>query len=278
MNNYFLPAKSDIVFKMLFADVRNTEILTGFLKAVLRLPEDEYDEVTIVDPHLARDYPNDKLGILDLRVRTVTGKTIHVEIQIAELPQMRERIVFYDAKMITEQIGKGDEYESIKQVISIIITDYELIQNSSGYHHRFTFYDEQNNIELTDIIEIHTLELGKIPDTNDNRPLYDWMRFLNAKGESELAEIIERNPIIKKATARLMELSADEQARMLYELREKERMDNQARERGAREAGRAEGQTESKKTIARNLLKMNQPIDLIISVTGLTYNELEELM
>ena len=37
--------------------------------------------------------------------------------------------------------------------------------------------------------------------------------------------IAKRDPLIKKALVRLMELSADEKNRLLYEAREKERMD-----------------------------------------------------
>ena len=48
----FLSPKSDLIFKLLFGDERNIELLTDFLKSVLRLPIDDYDEVTIVDPHL----------------------------------------------------------------------------------------------------------------------------------------------------------------------------------------------------------------------------------
>ncbi|MDR2571658.1 MAG: hypothetical protein LBD23_15385 [Oscillospiraceae bacterium] len=48
--------------------------------------------------------------------------------------------------------------------------------------------------------------------------------------ENELEAVAQRDPVLKKAVARLMELSADERTRMLYDLREKERMDNTARE------------------------------------------------
>ena len=60
----FLSPKSDVIFKLLFGDERSNELLTDFLKSVLRLPENDYDEVTIIDPHLKREYKGDKLGIL----------------------------------------------------------------------------------------------------------------------------------------------------------------------------------------------------------------------
>ena len=67
MSVEFLSPKTDIIFKLLFGDERSVELLTDFLKSVLRIPADEYDEVTIVDPHLLREYKGDKLGILDVK-------------------------------------------------------------------------------------------------------------------------------------------------------------------------------------------------------------------
>ena len=81
--------------------------------------------------------------------------------------------------------------------------------------------------------------------------------------------IAEKSPQVKQAVVRLIELSADEKARALYEAREKERRDNLSRERGALK--------EQAFTIARNLLKRNRPIDEIIEDTGLTFEEVESL-
>ena len=85
--------------------------------------------------------------------------------------------------------------------------------------------------------------------------------------------VAQRDPLIKKAVARLMELSADEKTRLLYEAREKERMDSESREEWARDAGRAEERI----AIARNMKQRNRPIDEIIEDTGLTLSEVESL-
>ena len=60
------------------------------------------------------------------------------------------------------------------------------------------------------------------------------MEFINAEGEIELEAVAVKDPLIKKAVVRLMELSSDEKTRLLYEAREKERMDNESREDWAR--------------------------------------------
>jgi predicted transposase/invertase (TIGR01784 family) len=179
----------------------------------------------IVDPHLIREHPTDKLGIIDVKLKTTTGKTIHIEIQVALPLHMRKRIAYYGSKMITEQLGSNDRYENIKQVISIVITEDAFINDSPNYHHRFTMNDPINKVELSDIIEVHTLELCKIPADADNVRLCYWLEFINAEGEEELEAVANKDPLVKKAVVRLMELSDDEKARMLYEAREKERMD-----------------------------------------------------
>ena len=43
-----LPVKSDFVFKLIFGDQRNVDILTAFLKSVLDIPDAEYDRLTML--------------------------------------------------------------------------------------------------------------------------------------------------------------------------------------------------------------------------------------
>ena len=154
----FLPVKSDVIFRLFFADERNTDLLIGFLKSVLRLPDDEFDNIEIADPHLLPEYVGEKLAIIDIKLYTKSHKVIHIEIQLRVTPEMNERIVFYNAKLITEQLGSGDKYATIQKAISIVITDEELIPSSQRYHHRFTFYDPDAGITFSDIMEIHTLD------------------------------------------------------------------------------------------------------------------------
>ena len=42
-----LLPKVDVIFKLLFGDNRNKEILIDFLQSVLNLPDEEYEEITI---------------------------------------------------------------------------------------------------------------------------------------------------------------------------------------------------------------------------------------
>ncbi|MDR0469518.1 MAG: Rpn family recombination-promoting nuclease/putative transposase [Peptococcaceae bacterium] len=273
MTEGFLPPKSDLVFKLLFGDIRSIDLLTDFLKSVLRLPADEYDEVSIVDPHLLRENEGEKLGILDVKVKTKTKKNIDIEIQILPSPAFKQRVAFYLSKMVTEQVGAGENYQNIKRVISIIITDFKLISDSKKYHHRFVLYDPDAGIEFTDIIEANTLEIPKLPETADGTELWNWLKFLSAERKEDLEMIAEKSPQVKKAVVRLMELSSDERTRLLFESRQKMEWDNLVREQGARE----EGEIIKAMDIAKHMVADGEPIEKIIRYTGLSREDVEKL-
>ncbi|GHU30382.1 hypothetical protein AGMMS50256_17220 [Betaproteobacteria bacterium] len=270
----FLSPRNDLVFKLLFGDARDTSILTAFLKSVLDLPEEDYQEVMIVDPQLKGEMPDDKQGILDVKVKTSSGKLLDIEIQIVEHPQMRERVVFYLARMVTEQIGKGEDYQKIKRSISILITDYVQIPENQSYRNCYRLHDRKTGSEFTDLLEVNTLELPKLPQEEDGTALWEWLGFLKARKEEELMKLAEKNPQLKKAVSRLVELSEDDQTRLLAESREKLQRDIAAREHAAEEKGRKE----ERLALARNALSMGLSVENILTLTGLSREDILALM
>ena len=263
-----LPVKSDFVFKLIFGDQRNVDILADFLKSVLDIPDEEYDRITIVDPHVKKESEKDKYGILDIKVHMSSGHVVHVEVQLWFIPEMKERVLYYQSKMVTEQMSSGQDYSVIKKVVSIIITDYEIVPENEKYHHKFR-YRTEDGIEFTDLTEINTLELSKLPSATDSSELWYWMKFIKSDDGEVFEMLAERSPQMRKAVGVLKELSADERTRMLYEEREKARRDVASMMGGADKSARVE--------IAKNLLKRKRPIKEIMEDTGLSRKEIESL-
>ena len=264
-----LPVKSDFVFKLIFGDQRNIDILADFLKSILDIPHEDYENLVIIDPHVKKESADDKYGILDVKINTKSGKIVHVEVQLLFIPEMIERSMYYQSKMITEQIFSGQDYSVIKKVISIIITDYTLITKNKDYHNQFR-YRTKEGTELTDLTEINLLELTKLPAKTDSSQLWNWMKFMNTEDEEEIAMLEQRNPQISKAVGVLKELSADERTRMLYEDREKARRDIASMLGGARR----EGRQEEKHQAARNAIEMGMDTETIMKLTGLSREEI----
>jgi predicted transposase/invertase (TIGR01784 family) len=291
-NKPLLPVKSDFVFKLIFGDQRNVDILTEFLMSVLDIPKEEYEKLTIIDPHVKKESKDDKYGIVDVKIQTKSGGIVHVELQLWFIPEMKERSVFYQSKMVTEQILSGQNYSKIKRVVSIIITDYKLIPDDNDYIHQFR-YRTKDGVEFTDLTEIDTLELVKLPANADSTDLWYWMEFIKTDRGDVLDMLAEKNPKIKKAVGILKELSADERNRMLFDEQEKMRRDIASMMGGAkkegimegikegtikgRKEGLKEGEAKAKKEFALNLLKNNLSIEKIIEYTGLTREEIENL-
>jgi predicted transposase/invertase (TIGR01784 family) len=139
--------------------------------------------------------------------------------------------------MITEQISRGDDYDKIKRVICIVITDFTFLEEETDYHNVYRWRNIKSGNEFTNLIELNTLEIPKLPVEADKTKLWDWMCFLKSETEEEFEMIATRNPQIGKAVAVLMDLSADERTRMIEESREKARRDWSSRMKGARQEG-----------------------------------------
>ncbi|MDR1646955.1 MAG: Rpn family recombination-promoting nuclease/putative transposase, partial [Zoogloeaceae bacterium] len=181
-----LPPKCDEVFKMLFGDAHDTEPLVGFLRAVLPLPDDDYEELTLLNPFLPGEIVSDKTGILDVRVKTKSGKQLDIEIQVTNHAAFKSRILYYLTRLFSSQIGEGESYSKLKPAIGIVITDFVWIADSVAYHNAYCLYDPQNASRFSDDLSLHTLELPKVEEEDDHTELWAWLEFLKAQSKEEL--------------------------------------------------------------------------------------------
>jgi predicted transposase/invertase (TIGR01784 family) len=238
-NDKFYTASFDYVFKRVFGDQRNVRILAAFLIAALDLPEEDFDRLVIVDPHLKREFPDDKMSVLDVKVFLKTGVAINVEIQMQIDQDLRKRVAFSVGKMLSEQIKRGEEYYRIERVISIVICNNILLSEEAGYYNTYSLRNARSGRELTDVMEINILEPKKLPAEPDGGRLFDWGRFFKAETPEELAMVADRDPAIKEAVALVMELNEDDRERLLAHDRWKWEMDQAALRRQSYREGKA---------------------------------------
>jgi predicted transposase/invertase (TIGR01784 family) len=270
---------------MVFGDERNVHILKAFLLAVLDLSEDEYDVLEILNPYLRVDHPDEKLGILDVHIKTKAGKHIDLEIQVARTPFLKERIAWYTGKMLGIQLSIGKEYTFMKKVITVVILDENLIQDSKSFHNKYMLYDAKTKSLFTDIMEIHTLEMRKLPTDVENTSERDektnqqilWLKFIRAEEEEEIKVLAAENSVIQDAYGVLRKLSENEQVRLLYESREKAILDEQARLYVATREGEARGERKNAIATAQNFLNMGVSVEMVAQGTGLTEKEVQDL-
>ena len=141
-------------------------------------------------------------------------------------------------------------------------------------YRKITFCDTKTGEIYTDIMEIHVLELGKLPPEDQNEEgIIRWMRFLNAKIRKELKEMAKQDEYFGEAYEELERLSADEKKRLEYETRLKYKRDKYAQLHYATRIGREEGQNE----MIRSMWKAGISEEQIASIAQKTVEEVRKL-
>lgn len=281
----------DVCFKNL---MHNAKVRKGFLAALLKVDPETITETTLLPTILRQDYPDDKLGVLDVRVLLKDGRQFDIEMQVAYFEYWDARILFYLSKIFADQLKRGEPYENLKKCIHVSILDFIYFENDEECCRTICFCDEKTGKKYTDLMEIQILELKKLPqDLQNNADIINWMRFLGGKTRREFEAMAKKNQYIDEAYRELEKLSADEQAKLEYEAREKALRDynsqmNSALRRGMQrgiekgqkkglEEGRKEGLKEGKSALIRTMFENGAEPELIAQLTGLSLSEIDEL-
>ena len=215
-NNFILKPKNDYVFKKIFGDERNKDILIAFLKAVLKI---DIEDVQILNSELPKENISDKKSILDIRATINNNVEIDIEIQVSRTIYMPQRSLYYWSKIYCEQLESGEKYSKLKKTICINILDFNTL-DTNKYHSMFKIKENEENYVLTDLLEIHFLEMKKLDGYKENDDLSQWVSFIKADSREVLEKMAKVNPNIDKAVNVLTTMSQDKKARAEYLSRE----------------------------------------------------------
>ncbi len=148
--------------------------------------------------------------------------------------------------------------------------------DTAEYHSCYVLKERERNEQLSDLLEIHFIELDKIKDIQDageiKTQLEAWLEFIKHPESQVSYELARRDETIREAKDELLVLSCNEQFRLYYEVRLKALLDETSRLQTARDEGKIERDLE----IATNLLDVLD--DETISLkTGLPLNTIQQL-
>ena len=280
-----LDPKMDFVFKNIFGSEKHPNILISFLNATLK-PKDLITEVEIKNTDLNKGYIEDKFSRLDVKATTNNNEIINIEIQLKNEYNMIKRSLYYWSKLYSEQLNEGEDYSLLKRTICINILNFKYLKTRM-FHSVYRMKEIHTNEELSDIQEIHFIEIPKLEDGSDEKDmLVAWIEFLK-NPESEKVRSLEMSvDEIREAKDELIKMSNDDTQRELYEMRAKTLRDkisalNEAERKGIKK-GREEGIEEGKKNkaieIAKSLINLGLDKESIAKSTGLDLCEVEKLM
>ena len=186
----------------------------------------------------------------------------------------------------------GEPYGKMKKSIVVSIIKEKLLSEEIPYHSILGVREKEAGYLLSDRLEFHFLELGKV---NPNRKIEDmsaierlavYLRYASDENYKESVqkiagseeEIIMAENLYRRATKEERE-AAWAESRLFYELQEATNRDV-ARQEG-RAAGLAEGEkrgaAQEKREIAQGMLREGMTKELIAKLTGLTLSEVAEL-
>jgi predicted transposase/invertase (TIGR01784 family) len=180
-DSFLMSRKNDYVFKRIFGDERNKHLLVELLDAVL---DETVEDVTILNPEFHKESVDERFGILDVKARTSMGTYIDIELQINPTEAYDKRILYYWAKLYSEQLKKGRGYHTLEKTIAISLVDYTVFKDQH-LHHKFVLADVQKDVQYTDLIEFHFLELRKLDtftkealESGNMMALEEWLYFI----------------------------------------------------------------------------------------------------
>ena len=126
--------KLDIIFKRIFGNSNNQDIIAAFLSALLEIPRESIKAIYIDNVELTPEQFDLKFSRLDLKLN-VDGRIINIEMQINHEPDFKDRTLFYLSKLVSEELKSGDEYGELKQTICINIINFNLFECDAYHYH-----------------------------------------------------------------------------------------------------------------------------------------------
>ena len=307
--DYKITLRNDYLFKRLLGSEENKDILQDFLEVILDIPHEEIEGIELLDKELKKDRSVDKTGILDVKVRLKNKTIINIEIQNIWDESFINRTLFYWAKIYVEEFRQGDDYTKLNRCITINIVGKGFNLNNK-IHSKYLLKEEVSNEKLTNLIEMHFLNLKRARELNDIKdPLIRWLLFIETDSKEERHMLAEHSPVLKLLNEKIDLLSLTPKEKKLYESRMMLKSDivsisnsqfnkgleegiekgkKEGREEGMKEGikegikeglekGIKEGIKEGNINTARRMKKASFEISVIQEMTGLTREEIEKL-
>lgn len=157
----FLNPKTDFAFKKIFGSEESHDILLSFLNALLNLKTPyRLQDVEILDPYLAPKIRGMKESYLDVRAKDEQGKSYIIEMQVLNVVGFEKRILYNACKAYAGQLGSGEDYHLLTDVIAITITDFIMFPEMEQVTNKFKLRADAGEV-YNDDLELVFAELPK---------------------------------------------------------------------------------------------------------------------
>ena len=240
----------------------------------------------------------EKRLIYDVYCNTKKDDRIIVEMQQASQEFIRDRVIAYSARTISNSLTKGDRKYKFPKVISVILVDFELpdLKGRDKFMQHVTLKDDENK-NFSEKVAFVLIDLTKFAAQTDFGKMHDlrekWCYVIKnmwrmtdgeiPKGDAPFRELYEECKLSK-----LSDMEKEEYAKSILEYDDvKDAIEYNrrlAREEGREEGivqgieqgikqGRTEGLEEAKRLLALNMLAEGISPAVVARISGLTEDE-----
>ena len=220
MEDFIMKPKVDMAFKEIMMDEKAR---IGFLSAMLKIRPEDIKETHILSVDPCREGEYDSQGLLDIKLFMKDDTEIVTEIQMVGKNISPERSFSHLCKLFLDQSLSDQGRNKIKKYVAISILDFKRYPGEENFYSCFHIGEDTRKIVLDDSIELHVLELPKLPkelrEGCSNIEL--WARFINAERKEEFDMLAQKDTYIASAYEQLQVVSQDREKRLEYEAREK---------------------------------------------------------
>ena len=265
--------RNDEIFKIVFGSNDRYKYLQDFLEGVLHR---KIRHLAIRnDVALDKIHSDNKLMRLDILVEAEDEigniEKINVEMQNKNEYNVKERGHTYASGIVFDTLKKAESYLDIPKTIVIWVLGFNMFKEGS-YHEIARFKRDYNNENLFDKVEYHYIQLPKFLEqvTEIKTKEEQWLAYIsNSLNKKELEELFKMNRSIEEINKIVdIVLSDDDVWNELY---------NRLMDRNLEMLKRARAVKEGKKEDAKKMLEENMDVSIIMKITGLTEEEINDL-
>ena len=283
MQEKYLNPHTDFGFKRLFGTEFNKELLISFLNALFR-GEQTVKDVTYLNSEHLGDRVDARRAVFDVFCESEKGEKFIVEMQNVYQEFFKDRTIYYSTFPIREQAQRGGDWDfHLNSVYTIGLLNFnfaEGLQDAKRWHHEVKLMETDTKEVFYDKLTYIYVEIPKFDKKETELvTMYDkWMYVLK-----NLSSLMSRPMALQERVFTRLFEQAEISKFNPQELRLYEDSVNAYRDivnaiKTAEKKKFAEGKAEGKTEVARRLLEMGLSIDYIVTATGLTKEEVSNLI
>ena len=283
----------DYVFHAVFG--RDTDesraALMEILNIILERKDDPIKSIILKNHIDTAEREDEKETIMDIRAETSSGEELDIEMQSGNLRVYPDRVLFYGGRLVNSSLNQGFKYDKMKKNIVVSIINGILFAELDSCHSIFDVRERQTGFLLSDRLEFHFLELGKVDGDKPVEKLTEierlaaYLKYANDEDRQDYVQEIISSEGLTMIENAYRKVTQDEieyermESRLKYQLQYNTDM-SMAKQEGI-EQGRAEGELvgrqEMKLELARAMKAKGMEIEAIAEITGLSAEEVEKL-